>query len=293
MSSRICIPRPALLSTSITSNGAHGPRHLRWRIMQRKPYEAVREEDKQPTVLEPVQLIVPKQEEVVGEDSRSSDLRFTRLQPSNPVISQPRREFGDFVARDAFLDEEYWTAAWLRAESHWEHQPHDRYTNNNKRKFAEQEFHAIKRRGNGHHVQNCSCIVTVKKEDRNIKRTVLKSVVGTLDLSIRYLLQGESFPGERVKPPLFCGIQKSASNRYGYIANLCVTKLARRKGIATNMLLFAVESAKLNGVDEVFVHVYRDNTAARQLYQKIGFKIVEDASPQLVEDKMYLLCCNV
>ena len=35
----------------------------------------------------------------------------------------------------------------------------------------------------------------VKKEVRNAKRTVLKSVVGTLDLNIRYLLHGETFPG--------------------------------------------------------------------------------------------------
>ena len=35
----------------------------------------------------------------------------------------------------------------------------------------------------------------VKKEERNVKRTVLKSVVGTLDFSIRHLLYGESFPG--------------------------------------------------------------------------------------------------
>lgn len=35
----------------------------------------------------------------------------------------------------------------------------------------------------------------VRREDKNVKRTVLKSVVGTLDLSIRFLLQGETFPG--------------------------------------------------------------------------------------------------
>lgn len=41
----------------------------------------------------------------------------------------------------------------------------------------------------------------VKKEDPNIRRTVLNSVVGTLDLSIRLLLHGEKFPGVR-EPPL-------------------------------------------------------------------------------------------
>ena len=37
----------------------------------------------------------------------------------------------------------------------------------------------------------------VKKEVKNVKHTILKSVVGTLDLNVRYLLQGESFPGVR------------------------------------------------------------------------------------------------
>lgn len=35
----------------------------------------------------------------------------------------------------------------------------------------------------------------VRKEERDIKRSVIKSVVGTLDLSIRFFLQGETFPG--------------------------------------------------------------------------------------------------
>lgn len=35
----------------------------------------------------------------------------------------------------------------------------------------------------------------VKKEEKQIKRSVIKSVVGTLDLNIRFFLQGETFPG--------------------------------------------------------------------------------------------------
>ncbi|KAE9602489.1 putative transcription regulator GNAT family [Lupinus albus] len=49
---------------------------------------------------------------------------------------------------------------------------------------------------------------------------------------------------EREKAPPFCSINRTASSRYGYIANLCVTKSARGQGIASNMLHFAVESAK-------------------------------------------------
>lgn len=37
----------------------------------------------------------------------------------------------------------------------------------------------------------------VNEEEENVKRTVLKCVVGTLDLSIRYLSHGQTFPGVR------------------------------------------------------------------------------------------------
>ncbi|XP_050261029.1 uncharacterized protein LOC126705852 isoform X1 [Quercus robur] len=224
--------------------------------------------------------------------SSSSDFRFDRLQPSDQELGtdQKRLEFGHYVARQALLDEEFWTAAWLRAESHWENRANERYVDNFKRKFADQEFNAIKRRSRGQIGQKCTCIVTVMKEVKNVKRTVIKSVVGTLDLSIRYMLHGETVPGERVRTPLFCSINRTDQNKYGYIANLCVIKSARRRGIASNMLHFAVESAKSESVEQVYVHVHRSNIPALELYQRMGFEIVEVASSQLVEDQTYLLC---
>ncbi|EOA31429.1 hypothetical protein CARUB_v10014609mg [Capsella rubella] len=148
------------------------------------------------------------------EQIRPEGLRFDRLQPSELEFGQEDRfEFGKFVAREAMLDEEYWTAAWLRAESHWEDRSSERYVDNYKRKFAEQEFNAIKRRCKGMQGQKCSCIVAVKKEEKHIKRSVIKSVVGTLDLSFRFFLHGETFPGEKVKSQLFCSINREGSIR--------------------------------------------------------------------------------
>ncbi|XP_021714998.1 uncharacterized protein LOC110682967 isoform X1 [Chenopodium quinoa] len=221
-----------------------------------------------------------------------SDLQFTKMQQLETEINQESRSFGVFVAREAELNEEYWTAAWLRAESHWEDRPNERYAESYKRKFADQEYNALKRRCRGYQGQQSSCIIAVKKEANNVKHTILKSVVGTLDLSIRYLLQGESFPGERVQAPLFCSIERKEASRYGYVANLCVAKSARRKGIALNMLKFAIESAKSKGAEMIFVHVHKKNTPARKLYQRLGFEIVEVANKQLVEEQMYLLSCK-
>lgn len=50
-----------------------------------------------------------------------------------------------------------------------------------------------------------------------------------------------------MKARLFCSINRTPPNRYGYIANLCVAKSARRQGIASNMLHFALESAISDG----------------------------------------------
>ncbi|XAR67193.1 Peptide alpha-N-acetyltransferase [Bertholletia excelsa] len=238
------------------------------------------------------ELILEHQKPAIPQFERvsHSSLHFNQLQPLDQELVQENTiEFGQFVARKAMLDEEYWTAAWLRAESHWENQTNERYVNNYKRKFAEQEFNALKRRCRNLHKHKCTCIVTMRKENKNVKRTVLKSILGTLDLSIGHLLPGETFSGERVQAPPFCSIDRTSQNRYGYIANLCVAKSARCQGIATNMMYFAVQLAKSGGVEHVFVHVHKDNIPAKKLYQKMGFELVDVATLQLSKEKTLLL----
>nr|KAJ0195343.1 hypothetical protein LSAT_V11C700356890 [Lactuca sativa] len=224
--------------------------------------------------------------------SETTNLQFDRLQHHDQLFVQDKKhEFGQFVARRAVLDEEYWAAAWLRAETHLEDRKDDRFADSYRRKFTEQEFNALKRQCETKHGQKSACIVTVKKENGNERHTVLKSVVGTLDVSIRPFLHGETFPGEKVKATIFFNTEtKEPKKQYGYIANLCVAKSARRQGIARNMLHFAINTAMSDGVEQVYVHVHRKNIAAQELYKKIGFKIVDLATPQLSGDKTYLLC---
>lgn len=228
----------------------------------------------------------------IGYQSKPSDLRFDRLQPSDEELDcKHKRVFGRYIAREALLDEEFWTAAWLRAESHWEDKPGTRHVDTFKRQFAEQEFNAIKRRRTQQLAQKSTCIIVVKKDEANVKRTVLSSVVGTLDINIRHLLCGETFPGERIKGMASCSIfGRKDKPLYGYVANLSVAKYARRQGIASNMLLLAVEAAKSYGANEVFVHVHKDNMAAQKLYEKLGFEMVEKARSQSLEDQKFLLC---
>ncbi|KAK7347873.1 hypothetical protein VNO80_22412 [Phaseolus coccineus] len=228
------------------------------------------------------------------ETVRFCNFNLGRFQPS-PQELEPHDsfEFGDFVAREALLDEEYWIAAWLRAENEWKDRRERYHTDKEfahyrKKIYARKEFAKIKKRcKEPQHGQSSTCIITEKKQQKDIKRIVLRSVVGTLDLNIRYLLQGETFPGELVDAPRFCKIDRTPTSRYGYIENLCVAKSYRRKAIASNMLSFTVEYAKSRGVERLYVHVDTNNDPAVALYQKLGFEVVEN--PLLIKSPYDLL----
>ncbi|KAG5517272.1 hypothetical protein RHGRI_037881 [Rhododendron griersonianum] len=228
-----------------------------------------------------------------SDSSKLSELSFNRLQLSDQeCIGLQKRNFGMFVAREAVLDEEYWTAAWLRAEAHWESLSYMRHVDSYKRKYAEQEFYALKRRCTGQDGNSlkCSCFVAVKKEDKNKRRTVLNSVVGTLDLSMRQFLQGETYPGEVKRlSTVFACQDPCDAHKYAYVANVCVSKFAQRQGIASNMLYLATDVATLSGMKQLFVHVNADNKPAQELYKKTGFKIVEAASSPLSKDQRLLM----
>ncbi|XP_029129004.1 uncharacterized protein LOC109807506 [Cajanus cajan] len=211
------------------------------------------------------------------------------MQPSDQELEPHLRfEFDDFVAREALLDEEYWTAASLRAESEWENGTFKecglRYNENYRKKFVDKEFNDIKTRCKEQDGESSTCIITVWKEEKNVKRTVIQSVVGTLDLNIRNLML------EEVVEAHDCSIiNRTPLSKYGYIANLCVAKSARRMGIATKMLYFAVQRAKSNGVARVYAHVDRNNTPAQILFHNLGFEVVGLVNPLLVKNRMCLL----
>ncbi|XP_042004151.1 uncharacterized protein LOC121753061 [Salvia splendens] len=233
-------------------------------------------------------LALPK-----NEISKLHELSFDRPQlTDHECTGAQRREFGHFVARDAILDEEYWTAAWLRAEAHWEPFSYMRHVDSYKRKYAEEEFYALKRRCHGQEGKslNCFCFVAIKKEDKNVRRTVLNSIVGTLDLSIKQFRQGETHLGKTKKLSAFLAGQEPLDTcKYAYIANVCVAKFARRRGIASNMLYLAADVATTAGMKQLFVHVNADNNPAQDLYKKIGFEVVEEASSSTSDDDKILM----
>ncbi|KAK9102442.1 hypothetical protein Sjap_019696 [Stephania japonica] len=209
---------------------------------------------------------IPSHQQVsqqLQKPEKHHDLRLYRLHNSDQWSEDimHRLRVGEFVIKEALLEEEYWAAAWLRAESHYEDKSHDRFPWN-----------------------------WQVKEESIVKHTAMKNVVGTLDLSIKHLLHGETFPGEHVEASTFSSVNRMSPERYGYIENLCVAQLARRNGIATNLVQFAIKSAMSKGVRQVFVHVHTENMPAKELYRTMGFQIVEMATPCISTEETYLLC---
>ncbi|XP_042379314.1 uncharacterized protein LOC121971884 isoform X1 [Zingiber officinale] len=241
---------------------------------------------------------IPKfpQIEVSSSDQPSSSRSILRFEPASQLEDKleclHRKVFGRFTAREALLDEEFWMAACLRAESHWEDHSYARFIEAYKRQFAEQEFSSLKRRCRRKEAEKCICVVATRM-DENVNHTELSSIVGTLDLNIRQFYCGDTILGEHVKSPAFSNIYGLDQTRYVYVANLCVAKNARREGIATNLLSLAVDAAKLHGINQIYVHVNKDNIAARRLYDQIGFQMVQTSVPRLLVDDKYLLCLKI
>ncbi|RZC82036.1 hypothetical protein C5167_044613 [Papaver somniferum] len=198
---------------------------------------------------------------------------------------------GEYVVREAKFDEEFWASAWLKAEGFYEERPRDRYVGSFKKKHAEQEYNVITRRCKERTIQPYMCIIAVRKEGEN----ALKNVIGTLDYRVKYLLRGETYPEEVVKVKMFTTFKKIESQRYVIISNVTVAQSARRIGVGSSMLKFAIESAKQNGIKQVFLHVRRDNKPALALYEKLGFTILEKATStsHLEEHNLYLCSINL
>ncbi|XP_024968277.1 uncharacterized protein LOC112507787 isoform X2 [Cynara cardunculus var. scolymus] len=225
-----------------------------------------------------------------NDDSKQPELIFTRLQlRDEEYLGMQRRSFGSYIAREAVLNEEYWMASWLRAEAHWEASSYKRHAEIFKMKYADQEFKALKKRCSGQdgNLLQCFCLVAVKKEVKNVKRTVLNSIVGTMDLSIRQYLQGETYPGVKRQSGVLASKQPFDAHKYAYVSNVVVAKYARRRRIASNMLCLATDIATSVGMKKLFVHVSADNKPAQELYKKAGLEFVaSDAS-----SKEQLLMC--
>lgn len=160
----------------------------------------------------------------------------------------------------------------MRAEAYSEQQAYTRYVDSFKKKFAEQEFTALKRRISGQS-GSYTCLVAVSKvlpkdagdltwQDGGKETRVL----GTLDVSLHHPSPGEAFGGQGLP--------------YGYIANVCVDKSSRKQGIASTLMECAVQVGRSWGLNAIYVHTHATNNSAYKLYLKKGFEVLQSGSPQ-------------
>jgi ribosomal protein S18 acetylase RimI-like enzyme len=63
-----------------------------------------------------------------------------------------------------------------------------------------------------------------------------------------------------------------------FISNLAVHPDHRRRGVARRLLLEGVESARARGARRISLEVRADNTAARRLYEELGFRQVDSTT---------------
>lgn len=77
-----------------------------------------------------------------------------------------------------------------------------------------------------------------------------------------------------IKSLLFLRILNTSEIDGMYIQTLAVDKSSRGKGIGTKLLNNAIESAKENGYESIWLDVEIKNKRAKKLYKKFGFKEV-------------------
>ncbi|XP_024390130.1 GCN5-related N-acetyltransferase 6, chloroplastic isoform X2 [Physcomitrium patens] len=184
--------------------------------------------------------------------------------------------YNHFDIHEARLEYELKDAAWLRADAYSEQQPFTRYVDSFKKKFAEQEFAALKRRLSGQpgsYVSNTLPTDSIEVDWQDCEKD--RQVLGTLDFSLHRPSPGESFGGHRLP--------------YGYIANVCVEKSARKQGIASALLERAVQIGRDWGLNAIYVHTHATNEPAFKLYVKKGFEALQSGSSQKLVDGNILL----
>lgn len=72
-----------------------------------------------------------------------------------------------------------------------------------------------------------------------------------------------------------CRIELADNEKRLYIMTLGCLFTYRRLGIGTTMLKHVLECASKKGIDNIYLHVQTNNTAAIEFYQKSGFEIVD------------------
>jgi len=103
-----------------------------------------------------------------------------------------------------------------------------------------------------------------------------KIVIGTLDLN-----QAPKLPAEELIGHLPAQYGNKFKGR-AYLSNVCVSKAARRRGVAAALIKAAESKVIEEGeVTDLYVHVVFENRAAVELYRRCGFEVEQEESESI------------
>jgi ribosomal protein S18 acetylase RimI-like enzyme len=116
-----------------------------------------------------------------------------------------------------------------------------------------------------------TCFVAYENEhqSREANKSIGAGIIGTVEVSC------QDFLGT-------C-MENIGSLDKCYVADLAVVPSYRRKGLATQLLKRVEQFCNNNGYDEVYLHVEKDNDAAKNLYLKNGYSEVSTLYPWAIE----------
>ena len=101
-----------------------------------------------------------------------------------------------------------------------------------------------------------ACLAAVTTPTAESTATSGEAIAGTVEASLR-----QPWPWQ--------------GDRHVYISNLAVDQTFRRQGVALTLLRSCEQVAQRWGIRELQLHVMEDNLAARALYRKAGFSVVQ------------------
>lgn len=70
-------------------------------------------------------------------------------------------------------------------------------------------------------------------------------------------------------------------NQKAYIPILAVKPTHNGKGIATKLVLYSINICQSSAIKRIFVNTWKSNTKATNLYQKLGFEIINQNDKEI------------
>lgn len=114
--------------------------------------------------------------------------------------------------------------------------------------------------------------------DRDAQERWFKNLPDRTD----YLIWGVRHGGVPIGACGLKGIAEGAGEYWGYIGD----KSCWGRGIGTRMVGFIEDEARVRGLSRLWLQVWQENTRARALYEKLGFRLERETGNVAVLEKM-------